>query len=82
MGPWLLKFINFLCLAMGIGVSPVGGDIPRDRHDPDPVHHPAQPPMTAPAILTGWVVAIVFGLALVLALFRLLTRMARREDHR
>lgn len=38
--------------------------------------------MTAPAILTGWVVAIVSGLALVLALFRLLTRMARREDHR
>ncbi len=38
--------------------------------------------MTAPAIFTGWVVAIVFGLALVLVLFRWLTRLARREDHR
>lgn len=56
----------------------------RQETDDDPalLHHPAFPPMIWPAILTGFVVAMVLGLGLALGLFRLLLCLVRREDHR
>jgi hypothetical protein len=55
-------------------------DLDHDRHLRRRIREP--PPMIWPAILTGFVVALVLGLAFALSLFRILLRLVAREDRR
>jgi hypothetical protein len=80
MGVWPLRLINFLCLAVagrGLQVATTHLDLDHDRHLRRRIR---DPPMIWPAILTGFVVALVFGMAFALSLFRILLRLVGRED--